>query len=162
MTLLYCGSTPEPNGVLLEVHHLLEVDDRRARTRAEVVELEKLQGKWHKARTREEHDSELKLKEQRAGHSVPGRKLKQTITELKAAIQTARESDTKRMAASSHSKQARRDEAPYDKADHQLEEERKALRRRTRGSRSWDEGEEAHHKIEFTPQKLAVDAQNLV
>ncbi|KAF7375113.1 Structural maintenance of chromosomes protein [Mycena sanguinolenta] len=97
------GSAPNSTGVLIRVQELLEADDQLDRARAEQRELEntlaksqKIRDEW-KARAKEldmrEHELNL-MEEQMQGSNAAklGAQvdtLKQTITELKAAIQTA-------------------------------------------------------------------------
>ncbi|KAJ7083090.1 condensin complex subunit SMC2 [Mycena belliarum] len=99
------GSAPNTSGVLIRVQKLLEAEERLAKARTELEELDKAQSQSQKARdewkTRAREldmkEHELKLMEEQMQGSNAAQlgaevdKLKQTIVDLKAAIQTAQE-----------------------------------------------------------------------
>ncbi|KAJ7659921.1 condensin complex subunit SMC2 [Mycena rosella] len=99
------GSAPNTSGILIRVQKLLDAEARLATARTELDELEKGQGKSQKAREEwtmrmKELDMkghELKLMEEQMQGSNAAQlgaeveKLKQTIADLKVAIQTAQE-----------------------------------------------------------------------
>ncbi|KAJ7123064.1 condensin complex subunit SMC2 [Mycena epipterygia] len=99
------GSAPSTSGVLIRVQELLEAEDRLAKAKVELEELETTQGKSQKARDEwkarvkelDMKEHELKLMEEQMQGSNAAQlgaqveKLKQTIAELQAAIQAAQE-----------------------------------------------------------------------
>ncbi|KAJ7446895.1 condensin complex subunit SMC2 [Mycena galericulata] len=99
------GSAPSTSGILVRVQELLEADEKLETARTELAELERTQGKTQKARDEwkarvkelDMKEHELKLMEEQMQGSNAAQlgaqveKLKQTIAELKAAIQTAQE-----------------------------------------------------------------------
>ncbi|KAJ6577315.1 condensin complex subunit SMC2 [Mycena capillaripes] len=99
------GSAASGTGVLIRVQELLEAEDQLENAQAQLRELENAQSKSQKARDEwkarvkelDMKEHELKLMEEQLQGSnavqlgAQVEKLKQTITELKAAIQTAQE-----------------------------------------------------------------------